>query len=203
MDTKLFSFDDNEYVLGLTWHTISEKADVAGFLEAKHTEYGLTLEDVEGNPRMVGLAITSDPKVTKNLDGEFSAAATLATVVGESILLIEQLDDSTYWLCAVEAGVVLVGTDVVVDEESARRHIDDLLSLSLFTIKGRHSENFGGDGQTFIALVGGAEEDKAEIVKLSPFPFKEYFLVIVGATVLITFVFFLYVNFVQNLNGML
>jgi len=198
MAAKLYSIDNEKYVLGLAWHTVSDKSDIEGLLEARETEFGVILTDESNVPRMAGLAVAEEGEDAKFFSGEESAAVLLAGAESESVLLVEQLAEGLYWLCAVESGVVLMGTDIVVDEEQARRSVDDLLALSLFTIKGKGSESFGGDGSVFSTIIaGGVSDVNPEIAKLSPFPFKEYLLVGGGTIFIVGLVFIIYIKLIH------
>lgn len=98
-------------------------------------------------------------KKGRDFRGKDSAAAMLAGAINDNVLVIEKIKEDTYWLCAIEANLVLMGTDIIINEAEARHNIDDLLTLSSFTIKGTSSESFGGDDEPFISLISAGTGD--------------------------------------------
>lgn len=118
----------NKFAVGLKWSRLAgEKvsAELAALSKELEMHYGFTrkLEEDE-NKFVYQAALSSD----KSVNGLVSAAAIVADLV-ENIILVEQVTEDQYWICCINDSEVVPGGDDLVTKEQLAGKFYELESL--------------------------------------------------------------------------
>ncbi|MFK4132044.1 hypothetical protein ACI2KR_07075 [Pseudomonas luteola] len=176
---KTIQVDGYNFVAGMKWSQLSGtnlKAEVAANAQENGCKFGVIRKvDNDGVIQMQLGMLNS--KLTK----PWSAAGVLADL-HKNIVLIDRVKDG-YWICAIDAGLVLPGGDIIVKSgEEVEKRIDDILSLigntekTQFAITAELSEELGIEGNfpsSFSDIVKGQAKrygSQNEIVGLKGVP---------------------------------
>lgn len=120
--------NNNKFVVGLKWSRLAgEKvgAELSALSKEAEMYFGFTrkLEEEEGQ-FVYQSALSSE----KSVNGMISAAAVVADLV-ENIILIEKVDDEKYWICCVNDSEVVPGGDELIDFDLLTDKFHQLQSL--------------------------------------------------------------------------
>lgn len=119
---ETMKFEGRKYAIGLRWSSISGDkvaAEVASLSDELGMRYGVTRKIVADGSTRVQVGLSDE----KSHTGLISAAAILAEIE-EYAILVEDLGNDTYWICAVADNQVVAGSDVVIE----RSEINDAIT---------------------------------------------------------------------------
>jgi hypothetical protein len=138
------TIDGYPYAVGLRWHPVESRADIAERREESGRDRGVILRRER---QIVGVGLAEEDA----RDLPPAAAALLALSGGAAVIAVEWADGGAgparYWLAAVLHGAVVAGTDVLLeDPEAVHRELRDLGADVEYRITGAASGEFGGDG---------------------------------------------------------
>jgi hypothetical protein len=139
------TLDGFPYTVGLRWHPVESRADIAERREETGLDRGVILQR---DRLIVGVGLLDDQD-EKNSPP--SAAALLALSTGEAVIAVEWADIGAahrrYWVAAVLHGAVVAKTDVLLeDPDAVHRELRDLGADVEYRLTGGASAEFGGDG---------------------------------------------------------
>lgn len=112
--------------VALDWHllpgTTSERREVDSLARRTGSKFGCVLTDDDNGLTIVGLS--TDKKEGVNCGAAWLARAS----AGESVLLVEPLENGRIWLCAVRAGLPVQGMDIVIEVTQLHERLREFLS---------------------------------------------------------------------------
>lgn len=165
--SRLITLRGGTYAVGLDWHLLGAGVTVSKLVKQTKVKAGARA------PRSVGLV----PMGQKGqaLVGKPSAAALLAHSVADNLLVVEELNDGSYWLGAVQGGAVLAEGDYVGQAPEIETRVNDLLSLGeAYRFAGSAIHEFVVDaepgGPTFTDLIrrGRVAASRVKPLTLTP-----------------------------------
>lgn len=119
-------FDNNKYVVGLKWSRLAgEKVSAELSAISKETEmhFGFTRKIEDDGQFVYQSALSSE----KSANGMVSAAAIVADLV-ENIILIQKISEEKYWVCCVNDSEIVPGGDELIDTELVVDKFHELVS---------------------------------------------------------------------------
>jgi hypothetical protein len=141
------TIDGQPYSVGLYWGPVESAEEIAERRDETGRERGVILRQGQ---RIVGVGLAEDDGGRRP---PLSAAALLALHYSGLVLAIEWAEDEAgrrvYWLAATLHGLVVHGTDILIDGDdpgAVHRQIEDLRDDGEFRLLGTASAAFGGTG---------------------------------------------------------
>ncbi|MEJ6002646.1 type 4b pilus protein PilO2 [Paucibacter soli] len=109
--------------IALDWRALkgatSERKEIDALAKSEGVKFGCVISDDEAGVTIVGLS-------HEKAEGATCGAAWLAAACGRSaVILVEPLDDSRLWICAVRAGLPVQNMDVVIDIQDLHSRLQD------------------------------------------------------------------------------
>lgn len=117
------TINGNDYTLGLMWTRLggeSNRKEIADLIKNLEAPYGLLRKSFD--KVHVGLI---DEEIS---NGTLSAAALLAEVAGDCVI-VDKIDDDRYWICCVIGGEVIPGSDIIVNSDGVLSFTDEFASV--------------------------------------------------------------------------
>lgn len=186
MSVKVLDIDGDQFTLGLNWHTAEGpgvKKDISSFVKSEGYSYGVSLTATVEEP-LARNAIDQITGVKKDqvwqvgasddedVEKTTSMAFLLAKMTGHSGIFCMTVNEDHKWVLAVSEGQVVVTTDIVLPDESARELVVELAEA----LAGTHTEEtpviYILDDEAFADCFEDHDEDFTDVVT----SFKEVFL---------------------------
>lgn len=123
---SIINIGSNKYVAGLHWNRLSGekiKSEISSISNEMEMSFGL-VRKIESEDDVIYQAGFYPDKEVK---GMYSAAAILADII-ENALVIEEIGEDEYWICAVADSEVLPGGDLISSREEISHNIEDIFN---------------------------------------------------------------------------
>ena len=134
-----------DYAINLAWQPVGPDSNAQDDIAHRIGETGMAYGVVMNNGKTVGFGLCGKPAAPLP-----SAAALLALLNPESaVCAIEWFgdrNDGMFWMAAVDNGIVISGTDVVLPSAEVKVQADSLTYEFECQLTGSGSAEFGGDG---------------------------------------------------------
>jgi len=191
--------------VGLDWYllpgTTSERKEIAELAKKHSANFGVVVTNDKTGFTVLGLS--SEKKA-----GAPSGAAWLAKAsAGESMVLIEPIQNGKIWLCAVRAGLPVQGLDIVIDESQLHEKLPEFLETSqdsrIYSTYDNISDLGYGNisSQSFAELVSNTKQER--IARIAGIPTSLMVVAVAGIIVSAiwygTDIYFTQIEYARNL----